>query len=423
MKKSKSLRQIIKSPIFKLTSGSIIAQLVAIVASPITTRLYTAQQLGTYTLLLTVVTMFGPLLSGKIEMAIVSEKKEKKIYPIIVLSGILCIFFSTIVTLLYSIYLLTTIKVSLEYFAYVIIIYIYMLITGFTNILVSYNNRNKDYEIISSVYVIRTTIQNIGLVLFGICNFSVIGMLLSQVIGSLFGIKRQSKKLILKFENLKLVTKAEIKQAFMENYKLLIYTTPSTLCNSASYSLINFFISSLYGTIVFGYYSLSYRILGIPLAIISSNVSKVFFERASKSMNETGGFKGELVQMTLLLSFVAVPMIIVLLILAPSLCAFVFGTEWVVAGEYIRILVFMFGIRLVVSALTPSLVIANKQSIEFKIQILFLACSTCTFLISKLLNLSIQQFLFIIMITYSIVYLIMYIIILRLSKGDVKYEN
>lgn len=423
MKKSKTFKQMIKSPIFKLTSGSIIAQVIAIIASPITTRLYTAQQLGTYTLLLTVVTMFGPLLSGKIEMAIVSEKNEKKIYPIIVLSSILCFIFSTIVTLFYSVYLLSTIELSLEYLGYVIIIYIYMLITGFTNILISYNNRNKDYEIISSVYVIRTTIQNVGLILFGICNFSVIGMLLSQVIGSLFGIKRQSKKLIPKLENLKKVTKKEIKQAFKENYELLIYTTPSSLCNSASYSLINIFISSLYGTIIFGYYSLSYRILGIPLSIISNNVSKVFFERASKAMNEIGNFKSELTQMTILLSLVAIPMAIVLLIIAPSLCVLVFGTEWVVAGEYIRILVFMFGIRLIVSALTPALVIANKQSVEFKIQILFLICSTCAFLISKFLNLTIQQFLLIITITYSIVYLIMYIIILKLSKGDVKYES
>ena len=80
-----NINSIKKSPITKLTLGSIIAQVIAILISPITTRIYSAEQLGIYTLLLTVVTLFGPILSGKIEMAIVTEKKEEKIYPIIVL--------------------------------------------------------------------------------------------------------------------------------------------------------------------------------------------------------------------------------------------------------------------------------------------------------------------------------------------------
>ncbi|MCI8547855.1 MAG: oligosaccharide flippase family protein [Bacilli bacterium] len=406
-----------KSPITKLTFGSLIAQAIAILISPITTRIYTPEQLGVYTLLLTVVTLFGPVLSAKIEMAIVTEKEEEKIYPIIVLSAIMCIILSIITIILYTIYIIITNQFNKEYILYLIIIFVYLVITGFSNILISYNNRNKDYEIISTVYVIRTIIQNLGLVVFGIMKFSIIGMLISQVVGSLFGLRKQSEKLIPNWNKLKSVKKEDLKKVLKNNYKLILYTTPATLCNSGSYSLINFFITALYGATIFGYYSISFRILGIPLSLVSTNVSKVFFERASNEINQTGKFNNTFKKISLLLLMIAIPMIVLLVLLAPFICKIVFGEEWIIAGQYIQILVFMFGIRLVVSAISPALVIAKKQDVEMKMQITFLVASIMSYLISKHFHLNIYLFLGMISVLYSIIYLVIYIYIYILSKG------
>lgn len=412
-----NINSIKKSPITKLTLGSIIAQVIAILISPITTRIYSAEQLGIYTLLLTVVTLFGPILSGKIEMAIVTEKKEEKIYPIIVLSGIICVIMSIVTIIIYTIYIFMTNQFTDNYIRYLIIIFIYLIITGISNILISYNNRNKDYEIMSNVYVIRTAIQNLGLVLFGIMKFSIIGMLLSQVLGSLFGLKKQSEKLIPNFKKIKEVKKEDLIIALKDNYKLPLYTAPATLCNSGSYSLINFFITALYGNTIFGYYSISFRLLGIPLHLISTNVSKVFFERASTEMNNTGKFINTFKKLSLLLFAVDIPMILILLVLAPLMCQIVFGDEWIEAGKYIQILVFMFGIRLIVSAVSPALIIAKKQFAEIKMQITFLISSIVSYVICKYLSLSIYTFLSMISIFYFITYLIIYIYIYKLSKG------
>lgn len=414
-----------KSPIAKLTLGSIIAQVVAVLISPITTRIYTPEQLGVYTILLTVVNLFGPVLSAKIEMAIVTEKQEKDMYAIIVLSTIICLILSTLITIVYAFYIMITNQFTNDYILYLMIIFIYLIITGLSNILISYNNRNKDYKIMSNVYVLRTVIQNIGLVVFGFMKFSIIGMLLSQLIGSLFGIRKQSEKLLPKWEELKKITKEDLKRVLHNNYKLMLYTAPATLCNSASYSLINFFITALYGTTIFGYYSISYRILGIPLSLVGANVSKVFFERAANEMKQIGNFNSTLKKMSLLLLVIAIPMIIILGVLAPSACKIVFGTNWVIAGQYIQILVFMFGIRLVVSAITPALIIAKKQSAEVKMQIMFLISSLISYIICKYFNLNIYMFLIIISILYSIIYIIIYLYIYKLSKGRevIKSEN
>lgn len=57
---------------------------------------------------------------------------------------------------------------------------------------------------------------------------------------------------------------------------------PAHFLNSASYSMLNFYITELFGLGILGYYSITYRILGIPLTLVSLNVSKVFFQRASE---------------------------------------------------------------------------------------------------------------------------------------------
>ena len=423
--KKKFINRVKKSPIAKLTLGSLIAQVISIIISPITTRIYTAEQLGVYTLLITVVTLFGPILSGKIEMSIVTEKEEKNIYPIIVLSIFICIGISIVTTILYTVYIIITNQFSSEYILYLIIILFYLLITGFSNILISYNNRNRDYEIISSVYVIRTIMQNLGLVIFGFMHFSIVGMLLSQIIGSLFGLRRQADKLIPNINKIKQVKKEEIIKVAKENYKLIVFTSPATLCNSASYSLLNFFITGLYGNVIFGYYSISYRILGLPLSLVSTNVSKVFFERASREVNNEGNFRKIFKKMSVLLFIIAIPMIMLLGLLSPTICKIVFGDGWEISGQYIQILVFMFGIRLVVSALMPALIVITKQNIEMKMQIAFLVISIFTYIICKYLSLSIYIFLALISTMYSCVYIAIYLYLYKISKGKevIKNEN
>lgn len=413
-----------KSPITKLAFGSLIAQIISIVVSPITTRIYTAEQLGIYTLLLTVVTLFGPILSAKMDMAIVTEKNDRNMYAAIVLSTIINIILSVITTIIYTIYIIITNQFSDEFIWYIFIIFICLILTGFSNILSSYNNRNKDYDIISKVYVIRTLIQNFGLVIFGIMKFSITGMLLSQAIGSFVGLGKQSEKLWPNLNQIKQITKEDIKAVLRNNYKLITYTTPATLCNSASYSLINFFITALYGSTVFGYYSISYRILGLPLHIISTNVAKVFFERANTEINTKGSFSEIFKRTSLLIAGIAIPMVLILIFFAPILCQIVYGKDWISAGRFVQILVFMFGIRMIVSTISPGLIIAKKQAAEMKMQIALLMASIFTYAVCKFFKLNIYIFLIIITILYSIIYLIIYVFIYKISRKEViKNEN
>ncbi len=413
-----------KIPIIELITGSAIAQLITIIVSPITTRIYSAEELGIYSLLISLITIIGPVLSLKLDMAIVTAKDEKKMYANMALSIIVSIIISIISSAIYFVYLEASNNLGANKNIYSLILFFILLLSGFLNILTSYNNRNKKYDIISKVYVIRTFIQNLGLILFGILHFSVIGMLISQILGYLIGVGKQSKELIPNIKKIKEVNKKELIEAFKENYKLTVFTTPSTFLNALSYSILNFFITDLYGMEVLGYYSISYRMLGIPISIITTNVSKVFFESANSELQQKGNFRNALKRNTVFLSIVSIIMVISLIVLGPWAFKVFFGNKWVISGQYVQILAIMFGIRFLVAALTPAFIITKKQNLEIRKQALFLISALATYILCKKISLNIYHFLFIISISYSIIYIIMYINIYKLAKnGGENNEN
>lgn len=399
-----------------LASGSLIAQMITILVSPITTRIFTPEELGIYTLLTTAIGMFGPVICGRFDLSIVIEKDEKNVYALFKLSTILTIFFSIIVSIGYYIYL--SMNNTYNSFKYaIIILFILLITTGLTNALTSYNNREKQYKLMTSVYVIRTCAQNFLMVLLGILKTGVVGLLISQVVSQFLGIKKQGEELIKKRKRIANITKDEMLFVAKKYKKQLIYSTPASFANSFSYSSINIFINSLFGASLLGYYSISYRALGLPLTVISNNVSKVFFEDASKEYNTNNNFQKSLRKTTIFLLIIAILMVISLEILSPLLFELVFGEGWKQAGIYVQILAPMFGIRFVVTGVSTGLIIAQRQDYEFLIQSMFIISSILIFLFVKSMNFSIYVYLVLISLIYSSIYVLFYIYIYLCSTG------
>ena len=59
-----------------LVSGTIVAQVIAVLASPILSRLYSPEQFGEYAIFITIVGLLSTISSLSYEMAIVKQKEE-----------------------------------------------------------------------------------------------------------------------------------------------------------------------------------------------------------------------------------------------------------------------------------------------------------------------------------------------------------
>ena len=244
MKKPEGNKSYFKS-ITTLMSGSMIANVFTFICSPILTRICSPEVLGIYSLVTGAITMFGMIMSLRFEMCIVFEPEEKKVYPLIKLSMILNCVISALILIGYLIYFFMIDTGGESFIVLALITALLAFLMGVINIVTAYNNRHKDYKLITKTYVIRVFFQNALNLVAGFFKFGAIGLSLSQLIGYMAGIRGQAKPLKGYFKEIKAATKAEMKEAALSNKKQAMLSTPAALANGLSYSLINYFIEAL----------------------------------------------------------------------------------------------------------------------------------------------------------------------------------
>ncbi len=403
--------------IMVLFSGSFISQIITIVTAPIMTRIFTEEAIGEYTLLMTSIALFGCIICARYDYSIVNEQRDHYIFPLIKLSLVVGLTLSIVLSIGYSLYLEFFCELSIPLYSTIIIVFLFLLLTAIRNILTSYNNREKDYGVISRTTISSTIAKDSSMVALGLVHTGVLGLIISHFLFLIIGLKRQGRKLMPHIREIFNTKKDDIIEVATTHKKQAIYSTPANLINAFSYSVINIFVSQLFGVAILAYYSLSFRLLGLPLTLISTNTSKAFYERASKDYATSGSYRPIFLKMSLLLISIAIPMVIILMLFSPAVFRLVFGTNWEIAGHYVQILAPMFGIRFVVGALSPSLTISNQQQYEFIYQTLFVAAAILVLIIGKIYG-SIDVFLIGMSISYSIIYILFYLLMLKVTKKN-----
>lgn len=408
--------------IMTLTVGSLIAQIITVICSPILTRLYTESDLGLHAYILSISNIFAAIINGRYDMSIVTEEKNERVFAIVKLSFMICTISSVIISVGYGIFFYFSADKS-QYTYTVLFLFLILFAQGIINILNSYNNRNNEYKILSKFYMIRTSFQNIGGVIAGIFRPGFLGLLIPYCFGQYFGIQKQSKPIRQDLKEIKEIRKPAMLEVAKLHKKQPLFSAPALLVNSLSYSIITLLAESLFGMGTIGYYSLSTRILGLPLSIIGGNISKVFFQEASREFEKTGNFKNSFNKTFLFLFSISIPMVLCMYFLAPWACNVFFGAGWETAGSYIRILAIMFGFHFLTAALSPAMQVCKRQGTEFILQSFLLLSAVLSYIITRLQpEPTMEIFLTCVCILKSIGFFIYTFVIFIFSRKNLKEE-
>lgn len=390
-----------------LASGSIIGQIVAFVGSMFMTRLYTQEAIGIMTLVISVTGMFAPVINGRFDYAIVKERNNTKVMPLIKLALVLGIVFSFIVGV-GSFFYFTTKKEAISPSVAALFVCLILLITTFTNVFRSFNNRVEDYKTMTWVIVIRKLAESLSMIIFGFFHGGSVCLLISRVCGEFLGMRQQTKNI---HNSMKKIWDASIEQmkiAFIDHRKQLFYSTPAALMNSASYSLISIFIGELFGLDKVAVYSISFSVLGLPLSVISGNISKVYFGEASKEFAQKGSFRKSTKQTSFIVIGLSFVVFLGMYSIIPPLVPIVYGKAYDTAGTIIRILAPMFAVRFIASSMATGLVVGDKQQYDVILQAGFILSAICIYIFTRIQRLSMEKFLVLFAICYAVVYLFYY---------------
>ena len=266
--------------------GTVLAQMINIVVQPILTRVFPAETLGIYTYLISLATMIIPVASLKLDMLIVSEPNEKEAQYI----TDACIIINILISLIYAIVIIVGYQVSDNniFNKYGIIIYVVPILV-FTNglrfLFISYLNRYKEYKTISIIAIIREAIRAVIQVGAGFLSLGVFSLSMGYAVSPLFGLNIQMRNYLKELKERPRINLKKFKEiVLVKGKRQILFLVPAQFINSFSSSLVTISITALFSAKILGYYSAGVRILDIPIVFITSNVSKVCYQRISENV-------------------------------------------------------------------------------------------------------------------------------------------
>ena len=398
-----------------LLTGTVVAQLLSIISTPLKTRLYSVEDIGLLAYATTVMGIFTPLLMGQYEATVVLVKRH--VYVALKLCLILCIVNTIFITFGISIYFCLQGNLQ-DNIALIISLPLYLLITGFINVLSSYNNRLREYKLLSKVNIYRSMANLFGIVILGIMGTGYIGLLFVTISSQLVALRKQAESLRDHWKKIFSVKMKSLWILAQKYWQQPVFGMSGTFVNGLSYSLLTIFIKEMYDFTTLGYYTMSVTLLGLPLGIVSSNMGKIFFEEATREKHENNVFINAFWKTTKYLAIGTVPFFMIIFILAPWGCELFLGDGWNVAGEYIRYLVPLFAIRFIVSPLTLAVVVSQKLHYNIIVQSLFLLLLGVCYYVTKEKQLPIEEFLTLINWSFAFVYVLFWGVCRRLAKSN-----
>lgn len=389
--------------------GTVLAQMINIVVQPILTRVFPAETLGIYTYLISLATMIIPVASLKLDMLIVSEPNEKEAQYI----TDACIIINILISLIYAIVIIVGYQVSDNniFNKYGIIIYVVPILV-FTNglrfLFISYLNRYKEYKTISIIAIIREAIRAVIQVGAGFLSLGVFSLSMGYAVSPLFGLNIQMRNYLKELKERPRINLKKFKEiVLVKGKRQILFLVPAQFINSFSASLVTISITALFSAKILGYYSAGVRILDIPIVFITSNVSKVCYQRISENVANKKPVLRTLMSVIIVLSVVSIMGFGTLYVIAPRLSEIVFGQGYRVAGEYIRCLCVMYAVRLVATSFAGVYTVFKKQNFELILNILLIVSAGVSYVVCSMFNFEVTTYLKFMNTGYTIVYLLM----------------
>ncbi|AXU07313.1 type 8 capsular polysaccharide synthesis protein Cap8K [Staphylococcus aureus] len=397
-----------------LSSG--IAQVILIITTPIITRLYSPTEFGEFTIFSNIAMILIPIINARYDLLIVNTKNDRSAN---ILSQI-----SFLISLLILLILIPIFAISAWLYPNFILDFIFIIIMLFlvslTNIFTSYLNKERKYKVLSLINVFRAGSMALLQIIFGLLALGSLGLIIGFSLSYIAGITLGYKTFKKHFNIVR--DKEETKALFLENKNQLVYSTPSILLNSLSFSVVVFFIGILYTNTEVGIYGMAIRVLGIPVTIISLGLSKIFMQQANDYYIEHGSFRNLLLKFSSILVIVSIILYMPLYLFSEELVNILLGHSWVDAITVIKIVIPLFVIRLIVSTVSLSVIVLQKQQLELILQALFLIGTTVTFVISKMLNLTFLNFVSINTVVLIVSYMIFFIALYYFAKNK-QFKN
>lgn len=355
-----------------LVGGTAFAQGLAILALPILTRIYSPSDFSLFAVYTSLIMVLSVASCLRFEIAIPIPRAKEEAVNLVALSFISNLIISIIIFLAIIIYYPQIIKLlgQPKFGQLIWFVPLGVFFLGLYNTFQYWATRQKKFKIIAKTRIIQSFGGVTTQILLGLLGFLSFGLIVGQIIKVSAGIRNLIKIFLDdSHEIFKKINFISLKETFISNKNFPKYSTFEALANTAAMQLPIIFIASKVGGGEAGYLMLAMQVMAIPVAFIGNAVSQVYLANAPEKLQQ-----GQLKDFTLksiksLIKIGVLPLILISLV-SPYLFPIIFGENWERSGEMIVWMLPWFCLQLIVSPISMSLHILDKQKTALTLQII-----------------------------------------------------
>jgi len=332
-----------------LSSGTALAQMIALGFLPFLTRLYSPQEFGAFALYMAIASPLFILGNSGFKELIMLPHSNKIAAQFVQLTFLISILVSSIVlfvTLVFDTQISNIIvgKTNGDADFTFLLYFLPFSILFFVN----YQSfrfwfmRFERYGIISSGQVAKTTTNMLSAISIKIAKTTqlagaglVFAAILAELINLVWLLIRCGKKDRILFEQIK---PKRLIVIVIRYKKMATSLTVSQLIAALYTQLPNFIISAFFGLTTLGLYNIAERIASAPALLIANGVGDVYRQRAAVQYRENGRFEKLMFKTMLTTTAIAIIPYSIGILFAPEIFSFVLGLEWEQAGKYASII-------------------------------------------------------------------------------------
>ncbi len=379
-----------------LSSGTIAAQIIGVLAAPILTRLYSPSEFGAFAIYLNGVMLISVISCLRYEMTIVLVKQRRTAMLLVLLAALIAGIFSLSLwapIILFEDEILRVVGLSIE--NHLLWVFpISLLLTALYKIASNWAVRRKDFSGLSFAKLWQSLPQTAGQISFGLLHFGVWGLVIGEIVGRFMGfltLAYRSRDVFVVPTSTYLHRGCTI-LSYYRRYPL--YSTWSALINEAGSVAPVFFLATLYGSGTAGLFALVQRVFALPMDLVGQTALNLYVAEASDAIRtDQKKLRGHFIKTFFVLLGLATIPVCLLTWLGPRLFDAVFGHEWHAAGVYAQILAVAYGVRLAVAPLSQTMQMLGRQRYILCLEVIRLLSICGAFMFGYVLKLEAETVL------------------------------
>lgn len=394
--------------------GTMGAQLISLGVMLLLVRLYSPEHIGAFSVWMSIAAIIAVVVTGRYEMALFSGDSAEDAPAIVKLVLQVILVLSLLVACVVSLA-----AVFLDWAPLVIKDYGFALAAvifgmGINKVVLSLLTLQQAFSRLGIARIALAGCVAIAQVVAGWLAIGVAGLIYGQVVGVLLA----TLLACLWFDKTLLVeswnsSRAAVWAAARRYVNFPRFSLPADLINTVASQLPIILIASRFGAETAGWFALTLKMMGAPISLLAASVLDVFKEQAARDYRVQGNCISIFLRTFKVLGVLALLPFLAFGFLGEWAFGFFLGEQWSESGRYAVLLIPMFYMRFVISPLSYTIYIAQRQKMDLFWQSGLLGITLACFLIPN----SIDAALWFYSIGYAIMYVIYFLLSYRCAKG------